>query len=114
MNAGHCCRKSEGDSRHLSSFARHCLDKSGWLLPTAILTLFPKCPACLALYIALGTGVGLSVTAATYLRIALLLTCVGSLLYLAAKHLRIRRNVQAFTGAISWCLIATRDLIRQK
>jgi hypothetical protein len=58
-----------------------------WLLPSAILVLVPKCPACLAAHVALWTGLGLSFSTATYLRWALLLLCLASLLFLIGKHL---------------------------
>jgi hypothetical protein len=47
----------------------------------------PKCPACLAAYITLWTGLGLSLSTATYLRWALLLICVASLFFLIVFRL---------------------------
>ena len=58
-----------------------------WLVPSAILALIPKCPLCLAAYVAVWTGIGLSFTAATYLRWTLLFLCIALLLYLIVKRL---------------------------
>jgi hypothetical protein len=62
------------------------------MIPVAILAVLPKCPACLAAYVALGTGVGVSVTAATYLRLSLIVACVASLTFFVAIEC-CKRNV---------------------
>ena len=61
-----------------------------WLAPAAILALLPKCPLCLAAYLALFTGVGMSFTTASYLRTGLIVACIGMLLFLLVRV--IRRN----------------------
>jgi hypothetical protein len=48
--------------------------------------LMPKCPVCLAAYVTLWTGLGLSLAAATYLRWSLLLSSGVLLVYLALKR----------------------------
>ena len=70
------------------SRVRRAVDLVGWILPSAILALIPKCPACLAAYIALWTGLGLSVAAAANLRVLLFIACVISLGFLVARQTR--------------------------
>ena len=71
-----------------SSIVRRAVDLVGWIVPGAILALIPKCPICLAGYIALWTGLGLSVAAAANLRVLLIIVCVILLIFLAARQTR--------------------------
>lgn len=56
-----------------------------WIVPSAILVLLPKCPLCIAGYVMLATGIGISFTAAVYLQAGFTVLCVASLLYLVVK-----------------------------
>ncbi len=50
--------------------------------------LVPKCPACLAAYVALWTGLGISLAGAKYLRWSLMCVSAGLLLYVVLKRKR--------------------------
>src|SRR4051812_10577039 len=79
----------DGDSaRRPASRWRRGGELAGWLIPSATLVLLPKCPVCIAMYVALFSGVGISVTSASNLRLSLLTLCVASLLCLTLKRLR--------------------------
>jgi hypothetical protein len=56
-----------------------------WLMPAMLLACMPKCPLCVAAYIALFTGIGVSVATAHWIRIILITSCVAVLLALVLK-----------------------------
>ena len=60
---------------------------AGWILPSATLALMPKCPACVAAYVALVSGVGISMHAAAWLRSSILVACIVTLLSVAGMRL---------------------------
>ena len=81
-----CCTSEESQiPQGLLARVRACL---AWLVPSAMLVFLPKCPACLAAYVALWTGLGLSLSTAAQLRWAMMLLCAASLLLLSVKRLR--------------------------
>jgi hypothetical protein len=84
-----CCDAAISE-RKSPTWLRTVREILAWILPGAILVLVPKCPACLAAHVTLWAGLGLSYSAATYLRWALLLICTASLLFLIAKAIGCR------------------------
>jgi len=64
----------------------HSAELTGWILPTATLALLPKCPACVAAYIALATGMGISISTASYLRTSLIIVSFSLLVLLATRR----------------------------
>lgn len=94
-----CCH---ADSRRNSpNWARRVREIIAWIAPSAILALAPKCPACLAAYVMLWTGLGMSLSTAAYLRWALLVACAGSLLFLLVE--RLNRFIQYFKKGTESC-----------
>ena len=63
-----------------------------WLTPSLLLVLMPKCPACLAAYIALGTGVSLSFPVAAQLRLLLMTVCITALVLLAVHSIHRKKH----------------------
>lgn len=69
--------------------ARRTRGAAAWALPSIALALVPKCPLCIAAYLAIGGGLGMSLTTATHLRTALVWLC-WSVLGLLAVRLMMR------------------------
>ena len=99
MSTHDCCSGAERDlsretvgtvttdgSQQSMTRIRWCLDHGGWLVPSAILVLLPKCPACLAAYILMGTGVGVSLSATRTLQLLLMILCIAPLAYMTVRH----------------------------
>ena len=59
---------------------------AAWIAPGALLALLPKCPACVAAYVLIWTGLGISMSAAGVFRTSLLVICVATLGFLAARR----------------------------
>ena len=72
-------------SRRERRLARQTRGVAAWALPSIALALVPKCPLCIAAYLAIGGGLGISLTSATHLRTALVWLCWSVLGLLAAR-----------------------------
>lgn len=91
MNTHSCCQPEShgsGNGCRPATWWQRTGTAAGWLLPTAGLALLPKCPVCLAAYVALATGIGISLPTATYLRTSMVILCVATLFLLTARYLR--------------------------
>jgi hypothetical protein len=95
MEDQHCCAARP---RH-SALRGNLGGLVGWVGSAAGLALMPKCPVCIAAYLALGTGVGISISAAAHLRTALIFVGITLLIgftmgllrgSLLLRHLRFR------------------------
>jgi hypothetical protein len=122
MSAYRCCEVAAAGSGHKAISVgttsnhprpprqlRRCLDIVRWVVPGAILALLPKCPVCLAAYVAIGTGVGLSISTATYVRMLLVILCVASLSFLTARRVG-RVIAMIFTAQSANRLVLRRQL----
>lgn len=95
-----CCNIA-GD-RKMPTWVRRVREITAWVLPSLLLVLAPKCPVCLAAHVAIWTGLGLSLSAATCLRWVLLCLCVASLIFLIVERLdRIRALFRYFKKTLA-------------
>ena len=93
MKTRHChCQKSApetGANNVLppTSRRRRGGEIAGWIIPGITLVLMPKCPICVAAYVALFTGVSISFASASHLRTSLQVLCIATLLFLVMRRL---------------------------
>jgi hypothetical protein len=89
-----CC--AAASNRKTPTWMRKVREIVAWVVPSVLLILVPKCPACLAAHVMLWTGLGLSLSTATYLRWVLLFLCVASLLFLVVERLDRTRAIFSY------------------
>jgi hypothetical protein len=82
-----CCGSPK--ARRTAAWARRCRDVGAWAAPSLALALMPKCPMCVVAYVAIATGLGISISTAAYLRFGLIGVCIAALMYLAWRKVRI-------------------------
>jgi len=58
---------------------------AGSVVPGVLLALLPKCPLCIAVWVAGVTGMSIPVASASQMRVMLVAVCCVSLSYLLAK-----------------------------
>ncbi len=92
---------NSGDGNRPPGLLRRAWRGIQWLFPATFLVLMPKCPMCVAAYIALFTGVGVSVSTARWIQILMLVFCLSSLAYLAVRYWRRRRDFWAKSQKLS-------------
>jgi hypothetical protein len=91
-----CCCRGDGHKLRRASrtHSRNFWECAGGAASIGVWVLMPKCPVCLAAYVALWTGLGLSFATAQYVRWSLLLLSATALHYLVAKRLAKRSTRQ--------------------
>jgi hypothetical protein len=94
MTALPCCNPVAGDEvragRRGPRLRRRWFCLTEWTFPSAILLLLPKCPLCIAAYVAVVTGVGISAATAALLKEVLVIVCATSLAYLVLRSCDVR------------------------
>ena len=91
MNPIHCCERTpRGGDRAggQKAWLRRAREFAGWIIPGTLLALMPKCPMCLAAYVALGTGLTISCSSANILLCMLTTLSIGTLAWCAIRRIR--------------------------
>lgn len=84
-----CCRKQDSNAADGGrSWAHAAYRAVSWIVPAVVLAAMPKCPLCLAAYVALFTGLGISLAAAKFAWWSVAICGVTLLMFLAAPAMR--------------------------
>jgi tRNA(Arg) A34 adenosine deaminase TadA len=89
MNTPRCCPaqpRAGDEARQRGARLRRVREVACLIVPGTLLALLPKCPMCLAAYVALGAGFTLSYTSAHLLMRALTALCIGTLALCAVRR----------------------------
>jgi len=100
MNSHICCQwnpHASHDARKQRMWLRRVRKVAGWIVPGVLLALMPKCPMCLAAYVALCTGLTMSCSSAHILMRLVTALCIGTLsLCMVRFVVTCRQNKQTF------------------
>ena len=100
MNPLHCCQRklrTSSDATQQRTWLRRSREIAEWIVPGALLALMPKCPMCLVAYVALCSGLTMSVSSAHNLMRLLTALCIGTLaLCVVRLVVNCRLNKQTF------------------
>jgi len=88
MKNGSCCQRNSSDTVVGRPWSRAARRAVSWIVPSVVLAAMPKCPLCLAAYVALFTGFGISIAAAKFAWWFVAIGCVAVLVYLATTTVR--------------------------
>jgi hypothetical protein len=85
----HCTdHEAVAPARSWPSWLRGMVALVKWALPITTLALVPKCPMCVAAYVLLFTGIGVSLPVAAAMRWAFMALSIGAIAYLAFRAVR--------------------------
>lgn len=88
MKTCECHRDSAHETSRGHRLSRAVIESLGWLGSGLALVIVPKCPACLAAYVAMISGVGISSAMAAGLRSGWIFFCVLALAVLLVRSVR--------------------------
>ncbi len=91
MNPTGCCERPQNGGERVggqNAWLHRTREFAGWIIPGTLLALMPKCPLCLAAYVAMGTGLTISCSSAHLLLCMLTTLGIGTLAWGGLQHLR--------------------------